>query len=116
MRIDLPQCNLKTCLYSFDGNCTNKNRYEACEYQLDKVEIERLTNYNTNLMCANEDVFYTMEKNTRIAITKAIQAFAEMLKEYKCSYDLDNYHSFEAVELDVIDDAVKEFLGEKYEF
>ena len=33
MRIDLPQCNLKTCRYCFDHNCTNKMQYEVCEYQ-----------------------------------------------------------------------------------
>jgi hypothetical protein len=34
MRIDLPQCNLKTCRYCFDHNCTNKIEYDRCEYQL----------------------------------------------------------------------------------
>lgn len=32
MRIDLPFCNLKTCRYCFDGNCTEKNRYNGCDY------------------------------------------------------------------------------------
>ncbi len=32
MRIDLPQCNLKTCRYSFDGNCTERELYERCDY------------------------------------------------------------------------------------
>ncbi len=32
MRIDLPQCNLKTCRYSFDGNCVDKSRFDTCEY------------------------------------------------------------------------------------
>lgn len=41
MRIDLPQCNLKTCRYCFDGNCTNKVKYEICEYAfLRKVGYE----------------------------------------------------------------------------
>ncbi len=38
MRIDLPLCNLKTCRYSFDGNCTDKIKYEQCEYTLAKEE------------------------------------------------------------------------------
>lgn len=38
MRIDLPLCNLKTCRYSFDGNCTDKIKYEECEYTLAKEE------------------------------------------------------------------------------
>ena len=32
MRIDLPSCSLKTCKYYFDGNCTDKNKYDVCEY------------------------------------------------------------------------------------
>lgn len=32
MRIDLPQCDLKTCRCCFDGNCTDKTRYEKCDY------------------------------------------------------------------------------------
>lgn len=32
MRIDLPFCNLKTCKYCADGNCTDKNRYNGCDY------------------------------------------------------------------------------------
>lgn len=30
MRIDLPGCSLDTCRYCFDGNCTDKIRYERC--------------------------------------------------------------------------------------
>lgn len=44
-----------------------------------------------------------------------IKEFVSKLKEHKCSYDLDNYHSFEAIDVDDIDDAVKEFLGEDYD-
>lgn len=36
MRIDLPLCNLKNCRYSFDGNCTRKDKYDWCEYTLAK--------------------------------------------------------------------------------
>ena len=32
MRIDLPQCGLDSCKYSFDGNCTNKQRHQGCEF------------------------------------------------------------------------------------
>lgn len=36
--------------------------------------------------------------------------FANYLKEHSCSYDLDNYHSFNAVDIDDLDELVKEFL------
>lgn len=32
MRIDLPQCGLDTCRYSFDCNCTDVKRYKTCEF------------------------------------------------------------------------------------
>ena len=46
---------------------------------------------------------------------QAILDFVDKLYEHKCSYDLDNYHWFEAIDVDDIDDAVKEFLGEDYD-
>ena len=52
MRIDLPQCNLKTCRYQADGNCVDRNRFETCEYTFAKEEIKRLKKeleYATNL-------------------------------------------------------------------
>lgn len=32
MSINEPCCGFQNCKYQFDGNCTNKNRYERCEY------------------------------------------------------------------------------------
>lgn len=39
--------------------------------------------------------------------------FVEYLKEHSCSYDLDNYHSFSAIDIDYLDDLAKEFLDKK---
>lgn len=36
--------------------------------------------------------------------------FANYLKEHSCSYDLDNYHSFNAIDIEYLDDLVEEFL------
>ena len=46
---------------------------------------------------------------------QAVMEFTKRLKEYKCSYDLDNCHSFEAVDVDDIDEVAKEMLGEDYD-
>ena len=32
MRIDLPACDLKTCRYNFDHNCTDKLQHSRCPY------------------------------------------------------------------------------------
>jgi len=37
MRIDLPQCNFKNCRYNFDGNCTNRDKYNYCDYRFAKI-------------------------------------------------------------------------------
>ena len=91
MRIDLPQCNFKTCIYSFDGNCTNKNRYETCEYQLDKAEIEKCHKEFEELNIIEEEERKEALENARkssvlfknmvdYAIAEAIKEFAERLK------------------------------------
>ena len=33
MRIDLPCCGFHYCKYQFDGNCTDREKYQKCEYQ-----------------------------------------------------------------------------------
>lgn len=33
MRIDLPLCGLTSCRYCFDCNCTQKVKYDCCDYQ-----------------------------------------------------------------------------------
>jgi hypothetical protein len=37
--------------------------------------------------------------------------FANYLKENSCFYDIDNYHSFRAIDIDDLDDLVEEFLS-----
>lgn len=39
-----------------------------------------------------------------------IKDFAEYLKKYSCSYDLDSYHSFDAINIEDLDDLVGELL------
>lgn len=39
--------------------------------------------------------------------------FANYLKEHSCFYDLDNYHSFSAIDIDDLDDLVEKFLEKK---
>ena len=40
MRIDLPGCNIKTCCYCFDDNCTKPEQYERCDYGIMKEKYE----------------------------------------------------------------------------
>ena len=44
MRIDLPQCDLKTCRFCFDGNCINADKYEQCSYTVVINNCKRFLN------------------------------------------------------------------------
>lgn len=61
MRIDLPQCGLDSCKYSFDGNCTNKQRYQGCEFAYFKrlEAADRLI----ELPCKVGDAVWLVEKD-----------------------------------------------------
>lgn len=51
-----------------------------------------------------------MTKYYESGFINGVIKFANYLKENSCSYDLDNYHSFDAVDMDDLDDLVEEFL------
>ena len=113
MRIDLPQCNLKNCIWCFDGNCTskNKNTYEHCEYQLDKALIEHLKEDNLILKQQRVNLFERLEiiHDTKV---KTAKEFAAKLKEY-IQIQIDVSGDFELYEvLKDIDDLTAEFAGE----
>lgn len=39
-----------------------------------------------------------------------VKEFVEYLKRHSCSYDLDNYHSFDAIDVDELNNLVDVFL------
>ena len=56
---------------------------------------------------------YTMtEQAYKNGYNAALKELAEQLKEHACSYDLDNYHWFEAVDVEVIDDIANKLIKE----
>lgn len=54
-----------------------------------------------------------MTKYYESGFNKGVIKFANYLKEHSCFYDLDNYHSFRAIDTDDLDDLVEEFLDKK---
>lgn len=63
---------------------------------------------------SSETIAYESGKNEGYSdgFQAGVMAFAKYLKEHKCSYNLDNYHSFDVIDIDYLDDLVEEFLGE----
>lgn len=78
-----------------------------------KAEIERLKEDNEALNSAVNSALDIVNSNYLIGRTDGIKEFAEKLKECKCSYDLPDYHCFDAVEIEDIDNLVKEMVGEE---
>ena len=45
MRIDLPLCDLKSCVHCQDHNCTNKQLYETCTYSKSNRILEEISSF-----------------------------------------------------------------------
>ena len=78
-------------------------------------DIEWLNGYVNSLteLCETKTALLT-DANWSLITTRAevIKEFVKRLKEHSCFYDLSNYHSFRAVDVDDIDDIAKEMLGD----
>lgn len=69
--------------------CKNCIHYKLCEYS----------------------VWSDREVKCRDFLSKDIfKEFVEELKKHSCNYDLPNYHSFEAIDVEVIDEIVDEVI------
>jgi len=82
MRIDLPLCNLKTCRYCFDGNCSNKNKHDVCEYAFLKSSkdriVEKLENASYMTECTfDEDGWSNNDNYEVVLLDKAIEIVKE---------------------------------------
>lgn len=63
---------------------------------------------DTNVECTEYP-----EYKFNVEYQNEIIAFANYLKENSCFYDIDNYHSFRAIDIDNLDNFVEEFLKSK---
>lgn len=59
MRIDLPQCDFKSCRHHFDGNCRSKELFRECTYQQLresslKIELVSSTSGDWHALYVNE--------------------------------------------------------------
>lgn len=64
---------------------------------------------------SNETIMYENGKDIGYSegFEEGIMAFVEYLKKHSCFYDLDNYHSFSAIDIDNLDDLVKNFFDNR---
>ena len=83
------------------------NRLEV-ENQKLKFQVHRLKQYD------EEGDIALHARLIATARAEIAKEFAEGLKEKACSYDLPNYHSFDAVTVEDIDDFAKE-MEKKYD-
>lgn len=64
---------------------------------------------------SNETIMYENGKDAGYSegFEEGIMAFVEYLKKHSCFYDLDNYHSFSAIDIDNLDDLVENFFDNR---
>jgi hypothetical protein len=56
------------------------------------------------------DIYTATELAYKNGYAAGVKEFANYLKEHSCSYDLDNYHSFEAIDIECLDDLIDDFV------
>jgi hypothetical protein len=59
------------------------------------------------------DIYTATEQAYKNGYANAVKKFANYLKEHSCSYDLDNYFRFDAVDIDNLDYLVEKFLSKE---
>ena len=64
---------------------------------------------------SNETIMYENGRDAGYSdgFEEGVIAFVKYLKEHSCFYDLDNYHSFSAIDIDNLDNLVEEFLDNR---
>ena len=77
-----------------------------------EAENKLLIDRNCELAEKGEKAVINFVKSQNQIKAEAYKEFAERLKENKCSYDLPDYHSFDAVDIEEIDNLLKELVGE----
>lgn len=69
-----------------------------CEIKVDKEELINALKYDRH--------------QYQVGYKDGIKEFAEHLKEHSCSYDLDNYHSFNGIDVEYLDGFVEEMQAD----
>ena len=79
MRMELPLCDLKTCLCYSDGNCLSKKMHVKCEYTLSKnclnIAQELIEEYN------NRHEYYDHDNYWNLGAVEALEELFKRLSE-----------------------------------
>ncbi len=74
MRMELPQCDLKTCRYYSDGNCLNKTMYAECKYTWSKnclvIARELIEEYSTKVVQSH---YYDLARHRALGAVEALE-------------------------------------------
>lgn len=103
-----PSC--RECPYTLK-ECSSLRNHALALINRQKAEIERLQDYNENLLCINTDLSNNLLDEVKTARAEAVKEFAERLKEQriKPEFPWDDFTVTEGM----IDDLVKEFTEDK---
>ena len=103
--------NFKNGFDVYEGAAIDKlGRYE--DTGLTPEEFKESVDFILELNAKVRDMTMHYESGFKNGVIK----FVNYLKTHLCSYDLDNYHSFDAIDIEDLDDLVEEFLDKKEYF
>lgn len=129
MTVEKILTTLELCAKGLCEHCEYKNWKEMCKEELN-VDIATLIknqhtiieqlyrvidDKNQDIKRLEDDQAYLIDlrfKEASQVRIKTIKECVDKLKERSCFYDLDNYHSFRAVDVDDVDNVAKELIGD----
>lgn len=115
---------LECCVDGYNCcNCPFKNEIsEGCKYTVcdfDAIVLDFMKHQRAQIEHLRNDNQYLQNrrwKELSEVRTEAIKEFAERLKDLSCFYDIYNYHSFRAVDIENIDYLIKEMTEKDNEY
>ena len=103
---------LKCCrLNTFEKcrECPAGKTYEFCSLEIlgDALVLIKRQQAEIETIKAEKDALIKTYAECQL---DNLKSFVKYLKKHACSYDLDNYHSFSAIDVENIDDFLTEFM------
>jgi hypothetical protein len=108
---------LKCCrLNTFEKcrECPAGKTYEFCSLEIlgDALDLIKRQQAEIERLQTEKDALIKTYAECQL---DNLKAFVKYLKKHACSYDLDNYHWFQAVDVEYLDDFIQEFVEAKYD-
>ena len=102
--------------YTLQFETNRKEEYElvekAARMAVDGKTIADIIEVRHGEWVTNDDKVLQTEMESRIG---AVRNFVKFLKEHACDYDIDNHHSFSAIDVEELDELLEDWRKATYE-